>query len=462
MPRLLSPGWALCATSFGFAAVQLDVTIVNVALPRIAVDLGAATSALQWVVDAYTLAFAVLLLSAGALVDRFGARRIYLAGFALFGVASASCALADTPLMLVLTRGVQGVGAACLVPSSLALLAHVYAHDERARARAVGWWTAAGGVSIAAGPLIGGLLLAVTDWRAIFWVNLPICVVGVLLTLQTIQEAAPVVNAKRRALDPLGQLLAILALTGLTGAVIEGAHAGAHGPWVGIGYVLALVAGLAFVRVEARSAAPMLPLSLFHAPSFTPAVYFGMAANLTYYGTLFVLSLYLQQVLELTPLQTGLAYLPLTATFIVSNIISGRLAAHHGPRWPMVLGGLMGATGFILLLRLDAHSNALTMLLPFVLIPGGMGLGVPAMTGTVLACVPRELAGTATAVLNAARQTAGAIGVAVFGALLDGGAGAIVRGLHISASLSALLLVSAAVAAALGISRGAVRLAAGR
>jgi MFS transporter, DHA2 family, methylenomycin A resistance protein len=280
-------------------------------------------------------------------------------------------------------------------------------------------------------------------------------VVGVLLTRHTVNDAAAVANSVRRALDPLGQLLAIVALTGLIGAVIEGAHGDSPGLWVGAGYLLALVAGLAFVRVEARSAAPMLPLSLFRTPNFTPAVYFGIAANLTYYGTLFVLSLYLQQVLGMTPLHAGLAYLPLTATFIVSNIVSGRLAAHHGPRLPMVLGALIGAAGFLLLLRLDAHSAGLTMLLPFVLIPGGMGLGVPAMTGAVLACVPRELAGTAAAVLNAARQTAGAVGVAVFGALLAGGVGAIVPGLHVSATVSALLLGSAAVASVIGISASA-------
>jgi len=209
----------LLAASFAFIIVQLDVTIVNVALPEIGRELGASVSALQWVVDAYTLGFAVFLLSAGVLGDRFGARRVFLSGFALFTLASLACAMAPGPLALNLARAVQGVGAALLVPSSLAILNAAYAHDRAQLAKAIAWWTAAGGVSIAAGPVLGGLLMSVAGWRSIFWVNIPICVLGFWLTLRVV----PALRGKdaARAFDITGQLLAIVALTAFIGAVIE-------------------------------------------------------------------------------------------------------------------------------------------------------------------------------------------------------------------------------------------------
>jgi DHA2 family methylenomycin A resistance protein-like MFS transporter len=456
-PHSAALPWALCATSFGFTAVQLDVTIVNVALPRIAADLHTEVAGLQWVVDAYALAFAVLLLSAGALADRMGPRRAYLAGFALFMLASAACGFAGSALQLIVARALQGLGAALLVPSSLALLSYVYAHDAHQRARAVGWWTAAGGVSIAAGPVLGGLLLDVFGWRSIFWVNLPVCTLGILLTLRVLPDVAPAPvsdaashsapGARRRPLDPLGQLLAVAALTGLTGAVIEAGHLGWQAPLVWCGYALGAGAGLLFVRVENQSPAPMLPLGFFRLPNFTPAVGYGIAVNLTYYGVIFLISLYLQRACGYSPIRAGLAYLPLTATFIGSNIVSGRLTARFGPRVPMVAGACIGMSGYLLLLRLSADSAFAAMLLPFILIPGGMGLGVPAMTGAILGRVGPERAGTAAAVLNAARQTGGAIGVAAFGALVGGEAAGIVPALHRAALCSALLLGAAALGA---------------
>ena len=450
-PPIRGPlAWAICATSFGFTAVQLDVTIVNVALPRIATDLHTTVAGLQWVVDAYTLAFAVLLLAAGVLGDRYGSRRAYLAGFVLFTLASAACAVAGDAVFLVVARVFQGIGAALLVPSSLALLSHVCAHDDRLRARAVGWWTAAGGVSIAAGPVVGGLLLGALGWRSIFWVNVPVCTLGILVSLRVLPEIAR--SAKPRALDPLGQLLAILTLTGLTGAVIEGGHLGWTHPLVITGFAMALLGGLLFVLAESRNPAPMLPLAFFRLPDFSPAVIFGILVNLTYYGVIFVLSLYLQQARGYSPLQAGMAFLPLTATFIVSNMISGWLTSHFGSRPPMIIGALTGMLGFALLSRLDNASSFLTMLPAFMLIPGGMGLAVPAMTNTILSSIKREWSGTASAVLNAARQMGGAMGVAAFGALV-GGHTQIVAGLKVAALCSALLLLVAAAVAWFGIAR---------
>jgi MFS transporter, DHA2 family, methylenomycin A resistance protein len=434
--------WILAATSFGFVVVQLDVTIVNVALPHIAQALQASVSALQWVVDAYTVAFAVLLLSAGVAGDLFGSRRMFVAGFLVFGTASLACGLSSTAAGLVAARTAQGIGAALLLPNSLSLLNHATADEGRVRARAVGLWTAAGGVAIAAGPVLGALLLTSLGWRSIFLVNLPICALALWLTGRAVPETAPRVGG--RGLDVAGQLLAIVALTGLTGAVIELRPLGPTHPLVVAGGILAVLAGLGFVVIEGQTNDPMLPLSFFRRPSFSPAILFGILVNLTYYGVIFVLSLYLQSVRGYSAFSTGLAYLPLTGTFILSNVLSGWMTGRMGPRLPMIAGASIGALGFLLLSTLGSSSRYGQMLPPFLLIPLGMGLAVPAMTTSVLASVERSRAGTASAVLNAARQAGGAIGVAVFGALAGGSVERITGGLRSSALLSVGLLLTAA------------------
>ncbi len=436
-------GWIIAAASFGFMVVQLDVTIVNVALPAMARDLGGGTAGLQWVVDAYTLSFAVLLLSAGVLGDILGARRVYLAGFGLFAAASAVCGLAPNAGVLIAARVAQGAAAALMVPNSLVVLNFATKHDDRLRARAVGIWTAASGMSIGVGPVIGGLLLTSFGWRSIFWVNLPICLVGAALTL----AFAPVtpVRAEKRRLDLPGQALAILALLGLVGGVIEARPLGLTHPLVISAGLLFVAAAIGFTVVEHRSRAPMLPLHFFRQTGFDAAVGFGIAVNLSYYGVLFVLALYLQGAHGWSPLQAGLAILPLTLTFIVSNLVSGWLIGRFGSRFPMVIGGLIGAVGYALLVTLGAQSSFAHMLPIFLLIPFGMGLGVPAMTTAILAGVDHAWSGTASAVLNAARQAAGAMGVAIFGALASNGQA--VRGLHASGLVSAaLLLIGAALA----------------
>jgi DHA2 family methylenomycin A resistance protein-like MFS transporter len=438
--KTAAAGWIIAAASFGFMVVQLDVTIVNVALPAMARDLGGGTAGLQWVVDAYTLSFAVLLLSAGVLGDLFGARKVYLAGFGLFALASAACGLAPNASVLIVARAIQGAAAALMVPNSLVVLNFATKHDEKLRARAIGIWTAASGMSIGVGPVIGGLLLTSFGWRSIFWVNLPICLIGAVLTL-VFAPVAPAHTEKRR-LDLPGQVLAILALLGLVGGVIEARPLGLTHPLViGAGLLFA-AAAIGFVAVEHRSRAPMLPLRFFKTASFDAAVGFGIAVNLSYYGVLFVLALYLQGAHGWTPLQAGLAILPLTLTFIVSNLVSGWLIGRFGSRFPMMIGGLIGAVGYVLLVTLNAHSSFWQMLPVFLLIPFGMGLGVPAMTTAILAGVDHAWSGTASAVLNAARQAAGAMGVAIFGALASNGQA--VRGLHASGLVSAALLVTGA------------------
>ncbi len=448
--------WLLVATSFAFVVVQLDVTIVNVALPQIGAALHAGVAGLQWVVDAYTLSFAALLISAGVIGDRFGSRRIYLIGFLIFTAASIVCGFAPTIGILIAARALQGAGAALLVPTSLAILNHSSEENPALRARMVALWTAAGGVSIAAGPVAGGFLLAAFGWRSIFLVNIVLCGIGIFLVLKFVQPDSRTIEshpAESRHLDFPGQILGVLALTGLIGAIIESGHRGFTHPAVIAGFLLGALAAAMFIHVERRASSPMLPLQFFSLPGFNAAVVFGIIVNLTYYGVIFVLSLYLQQALGYSALRTGFAFLPLTATFIVSNVITGWLTARAGSRFPMILGALIGMLGYALLLRLNAETSLLNMLPAFLLIPGGMGLAVPAMTTSILSSVPRERSGTASAVLNTARQTGGAIGVAVFGALLGHGRDQIISGLHTSALISTALLLAAAALAWLGMSK---------
>jgi len=431
----------IAATSFGFVVTQVDVTIVNVALPHIAAGLSVHVAGLQWVVDAYTLPFAVLMLSAGVLGDRFGSRRAYLLGLGIFAAASLACGLAPNAATLIAARAVEGAGGALLIPSSLALLNHAAASDHGLRARSIGLWTAAGSVAIALGPVVGGLMIASMGWRSVFLVNPPLCAIGAVLTLRSVPPGAHADAAHH--LDPLGQFLAILALAGLTCSVIELRPLGIGHPLVIGGGILAVAAGIAFYFAETKSREPMLPFGLFRLPNFTPAVIFGTIVNLTFYGMIFVLSLYLQQARGYSALRTGLAYLPMMATFIVSNVASGLVASRTGPRLPMILGAVGTLAGFAMLSQLGPATPYLAMLLPFIVIPSGMGFAVPAMTATVLSSVDRKRSGTASAVINAARQTGGAVGVAIFGALVGSAPAEIVRGLKMASLASVVLLLVA-------------------
>ncbi|MFY8210534.1 MAG: MFS transporter [Caulobacter sp.] len=435
-PRL---GWVTAAASFGFFVTQLDVTIVNVALDAIGRTFAAPTAQLQWLVDAYVLALAAMLLSAGAIGDRVGPKRAFVWGLVLFGVASAICGLAPGPLSLIVARAAQGATGALLIPPSLALIAHAAHGDDRRRASAVGWWTAAGGVSIAAGPVLGGLLVETLGWRWVFFVNLPICLLGAILT----QIVAPPTPPKPAAPSDLtGQVLAVAAVTLVVGALIEGGHRGWRAWPAG-----ALVAGLGllglFLRHQRRAAHPVMPLAAFARRPAWLAVVVGSALNFTYYGMIFVLGLYMLRALDWPPGKAGLAFLPLTATFIVSNLASGRLVSRLGARAVTAGGVVVAACGYALTARLGAESGMLEMLPGFALIPGGMGLAIPALTSGLLASVDRHEAGAASGALNACRQVGGAAGVAIFGALASIDAVAGVRSSGIAAA--AILLGAAAI-----------------
>jgi MFS transporter, DHA2 family, methylenomycin A resistance protein len=434
------------ATSLGFAVVQLDGSILNVALPKIGTALGASVSGLQWTVDSYLLVFAALLLSAGALGDRIGAKRAFIAGFAIFAAASAACGIASSAGMLIAFRAVQGLGGALLVPCSLALINHACGDDRAARARAIGVWTAAGGAALAAGPVASGLLLGALGWRSIFFVNLPIAGVGIWLTGRFAVETERA--AERRGIDPAGQLLAIVLLLALVWAVIEAGSFGWSAPRVIAGLIVTIGAGIGLVLVERRVKDPAIPLAFFADATFSVATLTGFLVSLAIYGFIFALSLYYQQVLHYTPAEAGWAFLPFALGVTVANLAAGFLSSKAGPRSLMAGGLVLAAAGFALLCRIGAGETYLSLLPAQLLVRFGIGFAVPPMTAALLSTVPRSRSGAASGLLNAIRQAGAAIGVGLFGALAHVN---MVEGLRIAVLISAALLALAAVAVVLAI-----------
>lgn len=428
----------LLAAALGFVVVLLDVSVVNVALDALRRQFATDVAGLQWVVNAYTLVFAALLLSSGALGDRFGARRIFLLGFAVFTLASAACGLAGSLPLLVAARLLQGLGAALLVPNSLSMLQQAFP-DREQRSRAVGWWGACGGIALAAGPVLGGLLVTHLGWRSIFLLNLPIGLIGIRLTLRHVAAHG---GSHRRGLDWSGQAAAILALAATTVALTEAGTLGwAHGLVRG-SLLVAIVATLGFVRIEARSAAPMLPLSLFRSPTFAVASVAGVVVNFAYYGLIFVFSLFFQIQQQLSPQLAGLAFLPMTLVLMAVNVLAGRLITRVGSRRLMVLGLLLAALGYALLLPVSRDGAYWLLVLPMLLAASGIALLVPTMTNATLSSVDASRAGIASGVLNSARQVGGMLGVAIFGYLIrDTAAEAFMRGMHLSIGISVASLL---------------------
>ncbi|MFE6822257.1 MFS transporter [Streptomyces sp. NPDC057690] len=407
-----SARWALAAALLGFFVMTLDALIVNVALPEIGRGFHAGITGLQWVVDGYTLMFAALLLSAGAIADRVGAREAFGGGLALFTVASALCGFAPNLGVLIGARLVQGAGAAVIVPASLALLREAYP-DSAQRARAISFWAMGGTAGGAAGPVLGGLLSAV-NWRMIFFVNLPVGLLALFLLSRT--HRSP-----RRADAPFdwtGQVAAVVAMGALTFAAIETGSAGLTAPRVLVALAIAVIAAVVFVVAQARGRNPMVPLPLLRERTMVISASVGFALNVGFYGMIFLLSLYLQQEHGLSPLMTGLAFLPMTLLSAFVSPTAAWCAAKFGPRMPVITGQLAMVGGLVLLCLPNA--SAPNWLVVLLMIPVGTGgsLAVPAVTSVLLDHVPAERAGTASGVLNASRQLGGALAVAVFGALV--------------------------------------------
>jgi len=385
-------------------------------LPSIRAGLGGGIIGLQWVVDGYTLMFAALLLSAGSVSDRFGARRVFGAGLAVFVLASAACGLASAIGALVAARFAQGAGAAVMMPSSMALIGQGYPDPVR-RARAVAVWAMGGAVASSSGPLLGGVL-AVVSWRLIFFINVPAGAVTLLLLARVL----PSPHQPAR-FDWAGQITAVIAMGGLTYGAIEAGAAGFAAPRVVAAFATAVVALAGFVAAQARGAHPMAPLDLFRSRTVAVPVVVGFAFIVGYYGLPFVMSLYLQQFRGLSPLGTGVAFLPMMLTGAALTPFSARIAERLGTR-VLITAGLVVMVGL------------------------GGPLVMPPVTGVLLNSVPAHRAGTASGVFNTSRQIGGALAVAVFGALLAGRAG-FLHGVRASLLIAAVVALAAAAASLL-------------
>jgi MFS transporter, DHA2 family, methylenomycin A resistance protein len=401
---------ALTGICLGFFLVLFDATAVNVATGGIASGLGVSVITLQWVLNAYTVAFAALMLTAGSLGDRWGARRVYLAGVALFAVSSAVCAAAPDATVLIVARAAQGIGAAAVVPCSLALIAHRFP-ESTARARALGIWGGVSGIGLTAGPVVGGWLVAALGWRAVFLVVVPISAVSIAITAVRTGEIPR--HAATRP-DLLGQLLAIGSLVALTAALTMTSALGWHSPLVLSLLAVAVVAGICFVVVEHRVGEPMLPPALFTSSAFSGATGVGLLFNFGLYGVLFCITIFLERTLRQSTAVTGVALLPMTAVITLGALFSGRVTNRFGPRAPMALGLSGGLLGVCLLAAWGDHSGAVALAV-FGAITGCVGLCMPAMTGVALGGAGPRRAGLGAATLNAARQAGGALGVALLG-----------------------------------------------
>ncbi|MEQ3550407.1 MFS transporter [Pseudonocardia nematodicida] len=428
----------MCA---GMFLVLLDVTVVNVALPSIGTGLGAGAAAVQWVVDAYAVSIAGLLLAGGTLGDRAGHRRVVLAGLAVFGAASAACGLAPSAGVLIGARAAQGLGAALLLPGTLAVITDAFPEGPP-RARALGIWAGVSSLALPAGPLLGGLLVDSAGWRWVFLVDVPVVVLALVAVPLLVRPGSRAVG--RRG-DLPGTVLAALTLASTVFAVIDAGHHGLRAvSWAAI--ALALAGGAAFLLREHRADAPVVPLDLLRRPAFAGPNVAAGSMNLVLNGSLFVVTLYLQDVRRYSPLEAGLALLPLFLPLALLSPVAGRWTARSGPRAPLVTGALVamaGAAGFALL----GPGSGYPVLLP-VLVGLGVGAGLftaPVVTAAVSAAPP-DRSGLASGVVNTARQAGTALGVAVSGAVAPATAppAEFVRGLHALAVVGVVVWLGAA------------------
>jgi EmrB/QacA subfamily drug resistance transporter len=401
--------WVLLATVLGSGIAFLDATVVNVALPTIGRELHASVAGLQWIVNGYTLTLASLILIGGSLGDRFGRRRVFLVGIVWFAAASLFCGLAPTEEALVAARALQGIGGALLTPGSLAIIQASFAAGDRARA--VGAWSGLSGVAAAIGPFVGGWLVGAGSWRLIFLINVPLAVAAVAVSLRHVPETSDPMSV--RGIDVAGAALTTVGLASVSWALIEAGERGRSDATLVAGAVgLAALAG--FVAVEQRSRHPMLPLEIWRSRQFIAAnlVTFVVYASLGI--TMFLLVVTLQQVLGYSPMQAGLATLPVTALMLALSARAGLLAERIGPRLPMTAGPLGVAAGLVLLSRVQEGTTYVSTVLPGVIVFGlGLTLTVAPLTATVLAAAAARYAGIASGVNNAISRGAGLLAIAV-------------------------------------------------
>ncbi|MDH6490408.1 EmrB/QacA subfamily drug resistance transporter [Streptomyces sp. SAI-127] len=404
---------AICCMSL--LIVSLDTTALNVALPSMQRGLDASTAGLQWTIDAYTLVLASLLMLAGSTGDRIGRKRVFMAGLVVFTIGSALCSAAPNLEALIAFRMVQAVGGSMLNPVAMSIITNTFT-DPRERARAIGVWGAVVGISMAAGPLLGGVLVDSVGWRSIFWVNLPVGLAALLLTLRYVPESrAP----KARRPDPVGQVLVIALFGSLTYAIIEA-------PASGFSYVLpfavvAVVALAGLLWYEPRRDEPLIDLRFFRSAPFSGATVIAICAFAGLGGFLFLSTLYLQNVRGLDALHAGLWMLPMAVPILLCAPLAGRLVGSRGPRLPLVIAGVMMTASGVLFAAFDAETSDVTLFLGYVLFGIGFGLVNAPITNTAVSGMPRAQAGVAAAVASTSRQLGQTLGVAVIGAVLASG-----------------------------------------
>lgn len=438
---------SLIALCLGFFMVIIDVTIVNVALPTIAKSLNGGISWLQWVVDGYTLTFACLLLSAGHVADKVGAKAAFLWGLGLFALTSLACGMSFNFLLLTIFRLLQGAAAALLVPTSLALINASY-RNRQERARAIGVWGSIGGIAAASGPLLGAILTAWFSWRAVFFVNIPIGVIGILLTLKYVPN--PIGSGKNH-FDFLGQIIGIISVAALAFALIEAGRLGWLSELVIVSFVIFLVAFVFFLLIEHRASSPMFPLRLFESQTFSASIFIGMVLSLGFYGVLFFLPLYFQQLRGYSVLMTGLAILPLPGLAAISSYFAGRVVSVTGPQLPIVIGLTLGAIAFFTLLMMGEHSPPYFLLiLPLAAVGLGGSFTMPAATIAALNAVPERRGGIASGAFNTSRQIGTLIGVAISGTTINT-APHFIAGVHITLIICGVAYLCGSAAALLFI-----------
>ncbi|MEI7761511.1 MAG: MFS transporter [Thermoleophilia bacterium] len=446
--------WTLAAVSVPLFMIMLDNTVVNVALPTIQKDFGIEVGALEWVVAGYALSFAVLMLSGGKVADMVGRRRVFVAGLAIFTLASLLCGFAGNAELLIAARVLQGVGSACMLPASLSIIVATF--PPRERGTALGIWAGVSATALAVGPLVGGLITEHIGWNWIFFINVPVGIIGLVFARLVIVESKD--TSKEQRLDLPGLLTSAIALFALVYGLIE---ANSHG-WTSLLILclfgLAIVAGTAFIVLELRQRLPMFDMTLFRNPTFAGANTVALLVSLAMIGVFFFISLFMQDVLGYSAVHAGAAFLPMTLLIIVVAPAAGKASDRLGSRWLMVGGMSLLACALIVFAQLQPDSSYLALLPGMVLGGFGMATTMTPMTAAALGAVPVDKAGVGSGMLNTFRQLGGALGIAVMGAILANGAntaladgatdvGAFMNGLHHALYAAALIAFVGAVVA---------------
>ncbi len=394
--------------------VGLDVTIVNLALPSIRSELHASVAKLQWTIDAYTLVLASLLMVSGSTADRVGRRRTFQAGLVLFGLGSLLCGFAPTVDLLIVFRMLQAIGGSMLNPVAMSIITNTFT-DPRERAQAIGVWGGVVGLSLAIGPVVGGALVVGAGWRFIFWINVPVALVAVLLTAFFVPESRAAVP---RRIDPVGQVLVVLLLGGLTYGIIEGRSSGWGSPLIIGCFVVCVAALVSLVYYERRREEPLLDPRFFRSAPFSGATLIAVCGFSALSGFLFLNSLYLQSVRGFTALHAGLLTLPMAAMTVVFAPVSGWLVGHRGPRVPLVVAGIMLVVSGLILSQLTTTTATLHLLVAYLVFGLGFGMLNAPITNAAVSGMPRAQAGVAAAIASTSRQVGASLGVAVAGTVL--------------------------------------------